>query len=155
MLKFQRYLFLTFLLSFFIHCAQAGDINKTAVKNAYTDWCSAVGKAKGRASVMVKFYAPDATLLPTLSPKILVNRHNGLDAYFIKFTGTPNIQCMPEKLVTQLYGDIAINSGLYNFSYTEKDGKTKTIAARFTFVYQLDNKKWLIVSHHSSILPVE
>jgi uncharacterized protein (TIGR02246 family) len=155
MQKTSSRIFLTFLLFLFICNAKALVNTKTAVQNAYNDWCAAISQAKGDPEMITKFYAQDAILLPTLSSRILRNHNGGLNAYFIKFTSSPDIQCKTEQLITQIYGDMAINSGSYDFSFTEKNGKTKTIAARFTFVYKEEDGQWLIVAHHSSILPVQ
>jgi uncharacterized protein (TIGR02246 family) len=128
--------------------------DKSDVEKAYQQWCAAIGEAKGDASVVVKYYAPDAILLPTLSAKILQNTDGGLNAYFKDLTGKKNIKCTPEKLITRLYGDtMAINAGLYDFSFTDKDGKKQVLPARFSFVYEKQNQQWMIVNHHSSKLP--
>jgi uncharacterized protein (TIGR02246 family) len=50
------------------------------------------------------------------------------------------------------YGDIAIDSGLYNF-FRVADGKATLTPARYTFVYRKRDGKWLIVEHHSSRVP--
>ena len=110
--------------------------------------------ANGNPDAMAKFYAPDAVLLPTLSPKILVNTNNGLNDYFVDFTSKKNIKCETNKIIVQSYKDIAVSNGLYTFTYVEKNGKTKTLPARFTFVYKKYDGNWLIVSHHSSLLPL-
>lgn len=52
----------------------------------------------------------------------------------------------------RVYGETAINTGYYTFSYV-KDGETKTIPARYRFVYVKGDKGWLIVDHHSSAVP--
>ncbi|MCD6039598.1 MAG: Calcium/calmodulin dependent protein kinase Association [Gammaproteobacteria bacterium] len=147
-------IFLLSLLLCFIHCAYANHANKVAVQNAYANWCAAISTAKGNSAVISKFYAPGAVLLPTLSPDILVNRNGGLSAYFTKLTQHTHIKCIPKKLITQFYGDMAVNSGLYDFSYMKENGETEVIPARFTFVYEEnDHHQWLIVEHHSSMLP--
>src|SRR5215207_5454299 len=51
------------------------------------------------------------------------------------------------------YGDIAINTGTYTFS-EDRDGKPITRPARFSFVYRNLNGRWLIVDHHSSVVPL-
>lgn len=156
MFKIQNRVFLSFLLFFLIQSVYANpNADRAAVQKEYRDWCAAISKAKGDPEVMVKFYAPDAILLPTFYPKILINAHGGLNAYFTEFTNSPNIECIPDTLKTQLYNDVAINSGFYTFTYTEKDGKTKTVPARFTFVYELIDKQWLIIEHHSSLRPLK
>jgi hypothetical protein len=123
------------------------------VVTAYNSWCTAIGTAKGDASKIVKFYAPDAILLPTLSAKILVNHNGGLNAYFTKLTSYPHIQCTRNQLITQVHGDIATNSGLYTFAYSNSSGQKETIPARFTFVYKKFGDQWLIIKHHSSKSP--
>ncbi|MGB5595525.1 MAG: hypothetical protein WBM32_14475 [Crocosphaera sp.] len=49
--------------------------------------------------------------------------------------------------------NLAINSGYYTFTYS-KNGRTKEVPARYSFVYQKDgNNQWEIIEHHSSALP--
>jgi hypothetical protein len=141
-----------FISLFYYGTAFAADATSKSVENAYYAWCNAVGTAKGHSEKMVKFYAANALLLPTLSPEILINDKGGLNAYFTSFTSYPNIKCTTNKLITQMEGDVAINTGLYTFTFSNKD-QIKTIAARFTFVYKKSNSDWLIVNHHSSVLP--
>ncbi len=154
-LQIKRYSFLLGLLFVVTNSAVASSDAKSEVKKSYEAWCSAIGTARGDASKVVKFYAPNALLLPTLSPKILVNKDGGLDAYFVKLTSLPNLKCTPDRLMTNMYGSVAINSGLYTFSYTDSHHATKSIPARFTFVYEKTGDQWLIVNHHSSELPKE
>lgn len=151
----------TMIKNFFIgmivfSIAQVGlaSSEKSSVDNAYKAWCSAIGNAKGNAEAVVKFYAPNAILLATVSSKILRNTHGGLNKYFESFTGQTDITCSTQELISQLYGDMAINSGFYTFSYHDKHGKHKVVHARFTFVYKKYHHKWLIVNHHSSVLPI-
>lgn len=126
---------------------------ENGVENTYQNWCDAVGLSKGNPDNMVKFYAPDAVLVPTLSPKILINRKHGLDDYFTAFTSKKNIQCKTNKIMIQSFGDIAISNGLYTFTYINKNGNQETLPARFTFVYKKYGDSWLVVSHHSSLVP--
>lgn len=146
-----------FLFLLFIFFAASNNViaspAKVAVENTYRAWCAAISTAKGNPHKIIKFYAHDAILLPTLSPKILLNSKSELNSYFKHFTSHPNIKCTTNKLITRVYDNVAINSGLYTFSYTDHHGKTKAIPARFTFVYIKQNNQWLIIKHHSSKLP--
>jgi uncharacterized protein (TIGR02246 family) len=151
-LQIKRYSILLGLLVIFTNSAVANNNAKNEVKKSYEAWCSAIGTARGDASKIVKFYAPKALLLPTLSPKILVNADGGLNAYFVKLTSLPNIKCSTDRLITNMYGTVAINSGLYTFTFTDSHHATKSLAARFTFVYEKTGDQWLIVNHHSSEL---
>lgn len=149
-----RSLFMGLLCLFFVVNVFAFTDNKVGVEQAYNNWCRAIGTAKGNSSEVVRYYAPGALLLPTLSYKILVNTRGGLNAYFTTLTKKPNIKCTTDKLITRLYGNMfAINSGYYTFTFTDTDGRTKAIPARFSFVYERFNQGWLIINHHSSVLP--
>lgn len=48
---------------------------------------------------------------------------------------------------------VAINSGMYTFSYKSELGESITINARFTFVYIFEDDAWKIIEHHSSVDP--
>jgi len=69
--------------------------------------------------------------------------------------GVPDARCTGRVAGTGVdvsYGHTAINTGYYTFSYV-KDGETKTIPARYSFVYVKSDRGWLIVDHHSSAMP--
>jgi len=130
--------------------------NEVVIKDVYAGWCNAIDSSKGDVQRVVKYYAKDAILLPTLSARILRNnKHGGISDYFVHLTSRPNIKCKSGMLITQMLSDnLAVNSGYYEFSYTE-DGKIKKIPARFNFVYKKVGDSWLIINHHSSVLPRE
>jgi len=56
-----------------------------------------------------------------------------------------------EQLI-RVYGDTAVNTGYYTFSYV-KDGETKTLPARYSFTFVKEGGNWMIVDHHSSAMP--
>lgn len=49
----------------------------------------------------------------------------------------------------------AINDGYYVFAWRGADGKEVEKRARYSFVYRKDpaTGRWMIVDHHSSLLP--
>jgi hypothetical protein len=49
----------------------------------------------------------------------------------------------------RVFGQIAINSGIYTFSFN--DGAS--VQARYTFVYRWNGERWMIIEHHSSQMP--
>jgi hypothetical protein len=91
---------------------------------------------------MLPLYAKDAVLWGTLSPTIRSDAA-AVKAYFVGA-----FQALPKAV----YGNTAVNSGYYTFSYT-KDGETKSIPARYSFTYVKDGNDWKIVDHHSSAVP--
>jgi hypothetical protein len=126
---------------------------KQEISSVYHGWCKAIGDAKGNPKGVVRYYAPNAILVPTLHHKILVNKNGGLDAYFAKLTAHDDIKCIPEENRIRIHGRTVINSGLYEFSYKDHQHRV-LIPSRFTFVYEKINGQWLIVNHHSSKMPI-
>jgi hypothetical protein len=64
----------------------------------------------------------------------------------------PQIKVSYGEQLIRVYGNTAVNTGYYTFSYT-KDGETKTLPARYSFTYVKDGDNWMIVDHHSSSVP--
>ena len=94
-------------------------------------------------------YARDAVLIPTLSNQI---RHTPAEriAYFKEEFLPKKPSGKIDKHYLKCIGDVAINSGLYTFTF----GDGTKAAARYTFVYQKQRDgKWLIIEHHSSKMP--
>lgn len=104
----------------------------------------------GNPDHVVACYAEDAILLPTVSAKVRHN-HAEIGDYFEHFLAKKPFGKITEQNI-RIYDDIAINSGLYTFTLTQ-DGSQTDVAARFTFVYQKFEGRWLIIEHHSSVLP--
>jgi len=89
-------------------------------------------------------------LLPTVSAKVRHN-HDEIRDYFVHFLSKkPHGRIIEQNI--RIYDNIAVNSGLYTISLME-DGGHSDVAARFTFVYQKYEDGWLVIEHHSSILP--
>lgn len=104
----------------------------------------------GDPDQVVACYATDAVLLPTVSAKVRHN-HDEIRDYFVHFLAKRPVGRITEHNI-RVYDNIAINSGLYTFTLTQ-NGVDSDVAARFTYVYRKQEDKWLIIEHHSSILP--
>lgn len=104
----------------------------------------------GDVNNVVSLYAADATLLPTLSP-VVRRDHEGIADYFKFFLQLSPVARIEDEDI-RLFGDVAVNSGIYVFTVTHND-IVKEIPVRFTFVYRKSAGKCLIVEHHSSRLP--
>jgi hypothetical protein len=74
------------------------------------------------------------------------------DYFVTAFKVLPGLKVAFGDQLVRVYGDTAINTGYYTFSYA-KDGKTKTLPARYSFTYVKNGDRWLIVDHHSSAMP--
>ncbi len=101
---------------------------------------------------ILAFYAKDGVLWGTLSPK----RRDDPEAirdYFVKaYAALPQHKVSFGDQLIRVYGNTAINTGYYTFSYV-KDGEAKSLPARYSLTYVKKGKKWLIVDHHSSAMP--
>jgi uncharacterized protein (TIGR02246 family) len=107
--------------------------------------------ATGNPEKVADLYAPDAVLLPTLSPRIRTTRAEIVD-YFTHFLPSKPQAVITREIITVLDRNDAINTGLYTFTLTQ-NGMRQQVHARYTFVYQRIKGAWLIVNHHSSLVP--
>jgi len=121
---------------------------KSEISDQFVMWNDAL--QTGNPDNVVACYAADAILLPTVSAKVRHN-HDEIRDYFAHFLSKkPNGRITEQNI--RIYDNIAINSGLYTFSLMDDGGHTD-VDARFTFVYRKYEDGWLIIEHHSSILP--
>jgi len=120
-------------------------MNKNEIIARFDEWNNAL-KTRDPKKVAA-LYAEDGILLPTVSNKV---RHNPeeIEDYFVHFLAKVPEGKIDESNV-RIFGDIAINSGIYTFTFA--DGTS--VQARFTFVYARVDARWLIVEHHSSRMP--
>ena len=100
---------------------------------------------------IVALYDPQAVLIGTSAKQPAVGAA-AIAAYFAGAPGRPMNRVALGEHTARAYGDMAIDSGLYNFFQVE-DGKATLTPARYTFVYRRRDGKWLIVEHHSSRVP--
>ncbi len=96
---------------------------------------------------VIKNYATDAILLPTVSNKPRLTQDERRD-YFLHFvenkpTGEINMRQI------KIGCNDALDAGIYTFTF----GNGSKVKARYTFTYVLQDGKWLISSHHSSAMP--
>ena len=101
---------------------------------------------------VVNLYAADAVLWGTLSPKVRADRAAFRDYFIGAFKVLPGVKVSFGEQLIRVYGNTAVNTGYYTFSYTE-DGQQKTLPARYSFVFIKDGQNWMIVDHHSSAMP--
>lgn len=123
---------------------------KQEVDNAFAQWQQAL--STGNPANVVNHYDAKAILLPTLSAKVLTTQQERTD-YFTNLMAKPKLAVkVNEEHIKVLDENNAVLSGLYTFSYADKD-KTVEIPARFSFVYEKANNQWKIIEHHSSKVP--
>ena len=138
------------LFVFSISTALAFTDSKEEVAAATAAWGSALGE--DNPDKMLPLYSDDAVLWGTLSPTVRYDRTALRDYFVTAFKVLPNLKVTFGDELIRVYGDTAVNTGYYTFSYV-KDGETKTLPARYSLTFVKNGDRWLIVDHHSSTMP--
>ncbi|MFE5741456.1 SgcJ/EcaC family oxidoreductase [Streptomyces celluloflavus] len=120
------------------------------IADLFDRWNAAL--ATGDANRVADLYAPGAVLLPTVSARVRTDRAGIVD-YFKHFLESKPVGRIQERFIHILGPTAAIDTGLYQFTLTNKDGTKSKVDARYTFVYELRGGRWLIINHHSSVVP--
>ena len=123
---------------------------KDEVAEATQTWAQALGEDD--PDKVLPFYADDAVLWGTLSPTVRADRAALRDYFVTAFRVLPGLKVAFGDQLIRVYGNTAVNTGYYTFSYI-KDGETKSLPARYSFTYVKNGERWLIVDHHSSAMP--
>jgi uncharacterized protein (TIGR02246 family) len=139
---------LSIVLLSFVPIASAGP--KEDVAAATLAWGRALGE--DNPDKVLPLYSNDAVLWGTLSPTVRSDRPTLRDYFVTAFKVLPGLKVAFGDQLIRVYGDTAVNTGYYTFSYV-KDGETKSLPARYSFTYVKNGEHWLIVDHHSSAIP--
>lgn len=115
------------------------------ITSLFDEWNSAL--QTGDPKNVAALYEGNGILLPTVSNKVRHN-HDEVEDYFVHFLAK-GPQGKIDEANVRTFGDVAINSGVYTFTF--KDGAV--VQARYTFVYRWNGQRWMIVEHHSSAMP--
>jgi uncharacterized protein (TIGR02246 family) len=99
-------------------------------------------------------YEKDAVLWGTLSPKRRDDIEGIRDYMAAAFAALPDRKVVFGDQLIRIYGDTAINTGYYTFSFV-RDGQPRNLPARYSIVYQKRPAGWMIVDHHSSAMPAQ
>jgi uncharacterized protein (TIGR02246 family) len=97
---------------------------------------------------VVANYAERSILLPTVSNKPRLTPAEKED-YFHHF-----LEDRPSGKIDLRFVEIGCNSavdaGLYTFTFAKTGA---VVSGRYSYTYRWDGSKWLITSHHSSVMP--
>jgi uncharacterized protein (TIGR02246 family) len=123
---------------------------KAEVATATLAWGQAIDESDPEK--VLSFYTNDAVLWGTMSPTVRSDRAALRDYFVTAFKVLPGVKVAFGDQLIRIYGNIAVNTGYYTFSYV-KDGETKSLPSRYSFTYVKNGERWLIVDHHSSAMP--
>ena len=129
--------------------AFAGD--KEDIAQSTRDWADAMSARD--ADRVYALYAPDAVLWGTRSPTVRATPDKVREYFGVLKTVPSTYKATLGEQHIRVHGDMAMNTGYYTFSQVD-DGKEVLRPARFSFVYRKAGGKWLIVDHHSSVVPL-
>ncbi len=123
--------------------------DKKSLRLFIEDW----GKAINNHSLLsiLNHYDYDALLWGTFA-KDLGSGHVPIKKYFEHLLELKGLKVVFGEHETRQYNDIFVQSGSYEFSYTDKNGR-HSIPARYSFVCKKDRNSWYILEHHSSVFP--
>lgn len=120
-------------------------IRETEVSALFDRWNSSLATLD--PDKVVANYAPDGVLLATLSNKPRTTPDE-IRSYFVKFLAK-HPQGKIDRHIIRIGCNVAQDIGIYTFTF--KDGKS--VQARYSYIYEWTNGKWLIAHHHSSAMP--
>lgn len=120
--------------------------NRAEIEGLFSLWNKAL--ESGDPDKLVRLYATNAILLPTLSNRPRTN-HAEIRDYFAEafMPRGPSGKIMTAYV--RVFTDVAICSGVFAFTFSDKSAAQ----VRKSFVYRWNGEEWLIVEHHSSLMP--
>jgi uncharacterized protein (TIGR02246 family) len=127
--------------------------DKAEVAAAMTRWGDYLAKGTSEEpGEILSLYAEDGVLWGTLSTTRRDDPAAIRDYFVNAYEALPNLTVTFEDPHIRVYGDTAVNTGSYTFSY-DKDGRRQTLPARYSFTLVKRDGDWLVVDHHSSAMP--
>jgi len=123
---------------------------KDEVAAATTAWAQALGEDDPEK--VLPLYSSDAVLWGTISPKLRSDSAALRDYFVAAFKALPGLKVTFGDQLIRVYGNTAVNTGYYTFSYVQ-NGESKIFPARYSFTYFKNGDRWMIVDHHSSAMP--
>lgn len=124
------------------HCQDVGDAQIAAL---FDRWNASL--AIGNPALVAANYAERSILLPTISNQPRLTPAQKIE-YFTTF-----LRKQPQGRIDLSMIEIGCNSALDAGVYTFSFGDGSVVKARYSFTYRWDGQRWLITSHHSSVMP--
>lgn len=104
--------------------------------------------------VLASLYAPEALFWPTTS-RTLATKPADVRAYYdaaCKGLKAGNAKTSIDSESVMAYGDVTISAGTATINLTS-GGAPVTLGVRYSFTARKAGNKWLIIEHHSSLMP--
>lgn len=121
-------------------------VNEGEILSLFEEWNDAL--QTGDPLKVTALYDCNAIILPTLSNQVRHNPEEFAD-YFEKVFLPREPEGRINEANVRIFEQLAINSGICTFTFN--DGSS--VRARFSFVYCWNGVRWMIIEHHSSLMP--
>ena len=128
------------------HCENCKPTSEAEIAALFDRWNQAL--QTGDISKVVALYAERSILLPTLSNKPRLTSAEKEDYFRHFMEKRPSARIDLREI--EVGCDMAVDSGLYTFTFA-KTGEV--VSGRYSFTYRRAGSQWLIISHHSSLMP--
>ena len=122
---------------------------KADIAAAIERWASAF--AADSPDEILALYSKDAVLWGTFSPTLRDNP-DAIRAYFEPLFSLESRKVALGEPLIRIYGQTAVSTGSYAFSW-RNGSHVETTRARYSFTYVKRDERWMIVDHHSSVVP--
>lgn len=123
---------------------------KAEVAAAAKAWEDAANSCN--ASAIAALYEDGAVLWGTTRTSLITTPQGIYDYFATSCKALPGVKVQFGDQTVRVYGDMAVNSGTYLWTFT-REGVARSLPARYSFTYVRQAGGWLIVDHHSSALP--
>jgi len=128
------------------HCEHCKDADEVEIAALFDRWNQAL--QTGEPHKVVALYAEKSILLPTMSNKPRLTSAEKEEYFHHFLEKRPSAKIDLREI--EIGCNMAVDSGLYTFIFA-KTGET--VSGRYSFTYRWDGSQWLIISHHSSLMP--
>jgi uncharacterized protein (TIGR02246 family) len=128
------------------HCEHCKPTVEAEIAALFDRWNQAL--QTGDIHKVVALYAEKSILLPTMSNKPRLTSAEKEDYFYHFLENRPSARIDLREI--EIGCNMAVDSGLYTFTFA-KTGET--VSGRYSFTYRWDGSRWLIISHHSSLMP--
>ena len=130
--------------------APAPETAKSEIMAATQAWVAAFNACDAGAAGAL--YHPEAVLWGTVAPTI-ISTPVGIRQYFERVcSASPQPKVAMGEQLVRTFAEVGFNSGYYTFTVFP-GGQARQSPARYSFAYRKTDGRWLIVDHHSSVLP--
>ena len=133
------------------HQAQILDFDTAhAARELVNEWCEAIRQRN--ADAITELYSDDAILIPTLQTGMLQSPL-AIHRYFTMLAQRDDLRVtVLEHDCRMIDASTAMHTGSYVFRFTQHHEEMK-LPARFSFIAQQKDGRWMILHHHSSQFP--